>query len=206
MIIEKLERWILLVLVVFVLGLVIGVVNSYENKLQEKDVNTNTLLLAQKDSFDYVVKVSEQVFLNRINQDSLLISDLKKKGVKPKNVNDITTITIIKTDTVEVEVLKETLRNGLFPWDYKDDCISFNGVVGVNGSIITNKVAGYKINSEITIYNFDSIIKWYQFKKKKKEGYKMNLRNIFSSKIKENISGVSGCFDIKVSTIKKQNE
>ena len=84
--------------------------------------------------------------------------------------------------------------------------MSVDGNIVIKDSIISNNITGYKINGNITVYNYNSFIKWYQFKKKKQEGYKMNLRNIFSSKVKENVSSSSSCFEANIHTIKKINE
>lgn len=105
---------------------------------------------------------------------ALLLWPSKKTGGTDVKVEDVATNNV-KTDAyIELEIVKEYVRNGKTPFSYKDKADNFNYLLYIEKELPKNLVKAVRVNEETKTYEIGTFIrKDIQTEKAKREVYYM---------------------------------
>lgn len=160
------------------------------NKLQKEYrniVDLRTTELIQRDSLQKVYEVDKKQLKNIIlKQDSSYQEIIKQKDLKISQLNSLSKIEVIDTltlkDTIfnQVPIIKDTTYSFIKPIK----CIEISGDLKIKNNNIDLILNSIKLNLTITIVDYYDIIYWYNFKKRKENGYSLiGFRNHYISKV-----------------------
>lgn len=182
-----------IIIIVFLLNLL----NKQSKQIRDlKDIHTSELY--QIDSLQQVHEVTTQQFKKLIlSKDSTLNSELEKKNLKIKQLNNI-----IKTNVNQTIIVKDTLinnikitRDTIFPIVKKIECLTIYGKSEILNNNINLTIDSLNFNFTITVFDYYDIIYWYNFKKRKEYGYNLiGFRNHYINKT----TASSDCFGDKI--------
>ena len=190
-------KYILLgVLLISLIGLT-KLVNKQSKEIRDlRDLHTSELCMI--DSLQQVHVVSEKQFKKLIlSKDSLLKSELEKKDLKIKQLNNVIKANINTTKIIRDTVLNniEVVKDTCIPIIKSIDCITLHETLEINNEKLYLTIDSLDFDINITIIDYRDIIYWYNFKKRREYGYNtIGFRNHYISKI----TATSDCFKDKI--------
>lgn len=190
-------KYILLgVLLISLIGLT-KLVNKQSKEIRDlRDLHTSELCMI--DSLQQVHVVSEKQFKKLIlSKDSLLKSELEKKDLKIKQLNNVIKANINTTKIIRDTILNniEVIKDTCIPIIKSIDCITLHETLKINNEKLYLTIDSLDFNINITIIDYRDIIYWYNFKKRREYGYNtIGFRNHYISKI----TATSDCFKDKI--------
>lgn len=190
-------KYILLgVLLISLIGLT-KLVNKQSKEIRDlRDLHTSELCMI--DSLQQVHVVSEKQFKKLIlSKDSLLKSELEKKDLKIKQLNNVIKANINTTKIIKDTILNniEVIKDTCIPIIKSIDCITLHETLKINNEKLCLTIDSLDFNINITIIDYRDIIYWYNFKKRREYGYNtIGFRNHYISKI----TATSDCFEDKI--------
>lgn len=190
-------KYILLgVLLISLIGLT-KLVNKQSKEIRDlRDLHTSELCMI--DSLQQVHVVSEKQFKKLIlSKDSLLKSELEKKDLKIKQLNNVIKANINTTKIIRDTILNniEVIKDTCIPIIKSIDCITLHETLKINNEKLYLTIDSLDFNINITIIDYRDIIYWYNFKKRREYGYStIGFRNHYISKI----TATSDCFKDKI--------
>lgn len=190
-------KYILLgVLLISLIGLT-KLVNKQSKEIRDlRDLHTSELCMI--DSLQQVHVVSEKQFKKLIlSKDSLLKSELEKKDLKIKQLNNVIKANINTTKIIKDTILNniEVIKDTCIPIIKSIDCITLHETLKINNEKLYLTIDSLDFDINITIIDYRDIIYWYNFRKRKEFGYStIGFRNHYISKI----TATSDCFKDKI--------
>lgn len=190
-------KYILLgVLLISLIGLT-KLVNKQSKEIRDlRDLHTSELCMI--DSLQQVHVVSEKQFKKLIlSKDSLLKSELEKKDLKIKQLNNVIKANINTTKIIRDTILNniEVIKDTCIPIIKSIDCITLHETLKINNEKLYLTIDSLDFDINITIIDYRDIIYWYNFRKRKEFGYStIGFRNHYISKI----TATSDCFKDKI--------
>lgn len=190
-------KYILLgVLLISLIGLT-KLVNKQSKEIRDlRDLHTSELCMI--DSLQQVHVVSEKQFKKLIlSKDSLLKSELEKKDLKIKQLNNVIKANINTTKIIKDTILNniEVIKDTCIPIIKSIDCITLHETLKINNEKLYLTIDSLDFDINITIIDYRDIIYWYNFRKRKEFGYStIGFRNHYISKI----TTTSDCFKDKI--------
>lgn len=190
-------KYILLgVLLISLIGLTKLVNKQFKEIRDLRDLHTSELCMI--DSLQQVHVVSEKQFKKLIlSKDSLLKSELEKKDLKIKQLNNVIKANINTTKIIRDTILNniEVIKDTCIPIIKSIDCITLHETLEINNEKLYLTIDSLDFDINITIIDYRDIIYWYNFRKRKEFGYStIGFRNHYISKI----TATSDCFKDKI--------
>jgi hypothetical protein len=184
---------------IFIISLIylIKLVDKQSREIRDlKDIHTSELCTI--DSLQQVHIVTEKQFKRIIlSKDSLLKSELEKKDLKIKQLDNVIKANINTTKVIRDTILNniEIIKDTCIPIIKSIDCITLHETLEINNEKLYLTIDSLDFDINITIIDYRDIIYWYNFRKRKEFGYStIGFRNHYISKI----TATSDCFKDKI--------
>lgn len=184
---------------IFIISLIylIKLVDKQSREIRDlKDIHTSELCTI--DSLQQVHIVTEKQFKRIIlSKDSLLKSELEKKDLKIKQLDNVIKANINTTKVIRDTILNniEIIKDTCIPIIKSIDCITLHETLEINNEKLYLTIDSLDFDINITIIDYRDTIYWYNFKKRKEFGYNIiGFRNHYISKI----TATSDCFKDKI--------
>lgn len=184
--------------VIFYIFFITKLYISQSNEVRDlRDIRTTELL--QIDSLEKVHTVTVNQFKNIIlEKDSIFKSEIQKRDIKIKNLNSASKLEIkeiiVPKDSIIIKEVK-TDRDTILDLTTKLNCITLHQKLEIKNSKVNLALDSLQLNFRITVLDYNEVIKWYNFKKRRKHGFNLiGFRNHYINKI----TATSDCFKDKI--------